>query len=132
MRQRLVVSLRKSFDLLSLQITDRDGHLGGDISFLCQLVNRRSHQTIESRGEKGKTMRISNHNTTNLLSTNRFTFFVKNICFSDIIVSSCSYATSQTCCKCKSIFKNFLISLVPNVNILTFLNFHVYECNSTM
>lgn len=39
-RQRLIGSHRRGFTQLSQQTTDRDYHLGGDISFLCQLVNR--------------------------------------------------------------------------------------------
>lgn len=92
-RQRFVVSLRRSFNLLSLQITDRDVLLGGDISFLCQLVNRRSHQIRESKESKRQDQDEDFKSQYNQFTINKqIHVLCKNICFSDFIVSSYLHA----------------------------------------
>lgn len=83
MTQRIIVSLRRSFSWLSQQTTGRDGHLGGDISFLCQLVNRRSHQTAECRQRGDDPKPQCNQFTHN---KQFYRFPVKISCLTDIIV----------------------------------------------
>lgn len=54
---------------------DRDGHLGGDISFLCQAVNRRSHQTAKHiDGQKGREVKIPKTKVHTLLAFLNRTF----------------------------------------------------------
>lgn len=119
MKQRIMVSLRRSFDWLSKQTTHRDGHLGGDISFLCQPVNRRSHQTAESRDrQRGKDPKPQHNQFT--INKQFYSFSVK-ICLSGVILITiicCTYTVCNSLQMWKHIFHTifhiFSVGLVPN------------------